>query len=115
MVDQGDIIGASGVLFKTQTGELTLDCKEMRLLTKAVKPLPDKFHGLTDQERRYRQRYLDLIANEKTRHTFNVRSQIMSVIRNFMHTRHFMEVETPMMQLIPGGASARPLLRVIMR
>ncbi|MFY2735663.1 lysine--tRNA ligase [Pseudocitrobacter faecalis] len=110
LVDQGDIIGASGVLFKTQTGELTLDCKEMRLLTKAVKPLPDKFHGLTDQERRYRQRYLDLIANEKTRHTFKVRSRIMSVIRNFMHTRHFMEVETPMMQLIPGGASARPFI-----
>jgi len=110
MFDQGDIVGVSGVLFKTQTGELTVECKELRLLTKAVKPLPDKFHGLTDQERRYRQRYLDLIANEKTRDTFRIRSKIMSVIRTFMQARQFMEVETPMMQLIPGGASARPFI-----
>lgn len=110
LCDQGDIVGASGVLFKTQTGELTLECTELRLLTKAVKPLPDKFHGLTDQERRYRQRYVDLIANEKTRDTFKIRSRIMSVIRTFMQARQFMEVETPMMQLIPGGASARPFI-----
>lgn len=108
MFDQGDILGATGVLFKTQTGELTLECSMLRLLTKAVKPLPDKFHGLIDQERRYRQRYLDLIANEKSRQTFEVRSKILSAIRDFMHARQFMEVETPMMQLIPGGASARP-------
>jgi lysyl-tRNA synthetase class 2 len=110
LFDQGDIIGAAGVLFKTQTGELTIECNELRLLTKAVRPLPDKFHGLTDQERRYRQRYLDLIANEKTRHTFQTRSKIMSAIRSFMHARQFMEVETPMMQMIPGGASARPFI-----
>ena len=110
LFDQGDIIGAAGVLFKTQTGELTLECNELCLLTKAVRPLPDKFHGLTDQERRYRQRYLDLIANEKTRHTFQTRSKIMSAIRSFMHARQFMEVETPMMQMIPGGASARPFI-----
>lgn len=110
LLDQGDIIGAAGVLFRTQTGELTLECSELRLLTKAVKPLPDKFHGLTDQERRYRQRYLDLIANEKTRHTFQTRSKIMSIIRTFMNARQFMEVETPMMQMIPGGASARPFV-----
>lgn len=108
MLDLGDIIGASGVLFKTQTGELTIKCDTLRLLTKAVRPLPDKFHGLSDKERRYRQRYLDLIANESSRRTFEVRSKILSTIRQFMHARDFMEVETPMMQLIPGGASARP-------
>lgn len=110
MFDQGDIIGAAGVLFKTQTGELTVECTELRLLTKAVRPLPDKFHGLIDQERRYRQRYLDLIANEKTRSTFRIRSKMMAAIRSFMHARQFMEVETPMMQTIPGGASARPFI-----
>ncbi|WP_336218629.1 lysine--tRNA ligase [Citrobacter amalonaticus] len=108
MFDQGDILGATGVLFKTQTGELTIKCSALRLLTKAVRPLPDKFHGLSDKERRYRQRYLDLIANETSRRTFEIRSKILSTIRNFMHARDFMEVETPMMQLIPGGASARP-------
>ncbi|WP_341535608.1 amino acid--tRNA ligase-related protein, partial [Serratia marcescens] len=91
-------------------GELSIHCTELRLLTKALRPLPDKFHGLADQETRYRQRYLDLIANEESRNTFKVRSQVMSAIRNFMVERGFMEVETPMMQVIPGGASARPFI-----
>lgn len=108
--DLGDIIGARGRLFKTQTGELSVHCNEIRLLTKALRPLPDKFHGLADQETRYRQRYLDLIANDNSRHTFKLRSQILSAIRQFMAGRGFMEVETPMMQVIPGGASARPFI-----
>ena len=106
--DLGDIIGARGTLFKTQTGALSIHCTELRLLTKALRPLPDKFHGLQDQEVRYRQRYLDLIANDKSRQTFVVRSKILAAIRQFMVARGFMEVETPMMQVIPGGASARP-------
>lgn len=108
--DLGDIIGASGTLFKTQTGELSIHCKEMQLLTKALRPLPDKFHGLTDQETRYRQRYLDLIANDNSRHIFKIRSQILAAVRQFMTGRDFMEVETPMMQVIPGGAAARPFI-----
>ncbi len=108
--DLGDILGARGKLFKTKTGELTLHCSELRLLTKALRPLPDKFHGLADQETRYRQRYLDLISNDDSRKTFKIRSQIMAGIRNFMVGREFMEVETPMMQVIPGGASARPFI-----
>jgi lysyl-tRNA synthetase class 2 len=105
--DLGDILGARGKLFKTKTGELSIHCTELRLLTKALRPLPDKFHGLADQETRYRQRYLDLIANEESRNTFKVRSQVMSAIRNFMVERGFMEVETPMMQVIPGAARPR--------
>ncbi|OSC81201.1 lysine--tRNA ligase [Klebsiella pneumoniae] len=108
--DLGDIIAARGKLFKTQTGELSIHCTELRLLTKALRPLPDKFHGLQDQEVRYRQRYLDLIANEESRHTFRIRSQILATMRQFMVARGFMEVETPMMQVIPGGASARPFI-----
>ncbi|WP_411751447.1 lysine--tRNA ligase [Serratia sp. (in: enterobacteria)] len=108
--DLGDILGARGKLFKTKTGELSIHCTELRLLTKALRPLPDKFHGLADQETRYRQRYLDLIANEESRNTFKIRSQVMAAIRNFMVARDFMEVETPMMQVIPGGASARPFV-----
>lgn len=108
--DIGDIISARGKLFKTKTGELSVYCVELRLLTKALRPLPDKFHGLADQETRYRQRYLDLIANEGSRNIFKVRSQIMGLIRNFMVERDFIEVETPMMQVIPGGASARPFI-----
>lgn len=108
--DLGDILGARGKLFKTKTGELSIHCTELRLLTKALRPLPDKFHGLADQETRYRQRYLDLIANEESRNTFKIRSQVMAAIRNFMVGRGFMEVETPMMQVIPGGASARPFV-----
>ncbi|HEN3461565.1 TPA: lysine--tRNA ligase [Yersinia enterocolitica] len=108
--DLGDILGARGKLFKTKTGELSIYCSELRLLTKALRPLPDKFHGLADQETRYRQRYLDLIANDESRNTFKVRSQVMSGIRRFMVEKGFMEVETPMMQVIPGGASARPFV-----
>ncbi|MBD2812222.1 lysine--tRNA ligase [Xenorhabdus sp. Vera] len=108
--DLGDILGARGKLFKTQTGELSIHCTELRLLTKALRPLPDKFHGLADQETRYRQRYLDLISNDESRKTFQIRSRVMSALRNFMAKKDFMEVETPMMQAIPGGASARPFI-----
>ncbi|WP_174871922.1 lysine--tRNA ligase [Pectobacterium polaris] len=108
--DLGDILGARGKLFKTKTGELSIHCTELRLLTKALRPLPDKFHGLADQETRYRQRYLDLIANDESRKTFRIRSNVMAAIRRFMVDNGFMEVETPMMQVIPGGASARPFI-----
>ncbi|RLM19016.1 lysine--tRNA ligase [Brenneria alni] len=108
--DLGDILGARGKLFKTKTGELSVHCSELRLLTKALRPLPDKFHGLADQETRYRQRYLDLIANDESRHTFRIRSKVMAAIRSFMVGNGFMEVETPMMQVIPGGAAARPFV-----
>ncbi|EAW4414977.1 lysine--tRNA ligase [Salmonella enterica subsp. enterica serovar Anatum] len=108
--DLGDILGAKGKLFKTKTGELSIHCTELRLLTKALRPLPDKFHGLQDQEARYRQRYLDLISNDESRNTFKTRSKILAGIRQFMVARGFMEVETPMMQVIPGGASARPFI-----
>ncbi|MEQ1974534.1 lysine--tRNA ligase [Xenorhabdus sp. SGI240] len=108
--DLGDILGARGKLFKTQTGELSIHCTELRLLTKALRPLPDKFHGLADQETRYRQRYLDLISNDESRKAFQIRSRVMSALRSFMIQKGFMEVETPMMQSIPGGASARPFI-----
>ncbi|WWO99170.1 MAG: lysine--tRNA ligase [Candidatus Dasytiphilus stammeri] len=108
--DLGDIIGAVGKLFKTSTNELTLHCTEIRLLTKALRPLPNKFHHLVDQEIRYRQRYLDLITNQRSRDTFMVRSKIISTIRNFMIQKDFIEVETPMMQLVPSGAMARPFI-----
>ncbi|MBD2785211.1 lysine--tRNA ligase [Xenorhabdus sp. DI] len=108
--DLGDILGARGKLFKTQTGELSIHCTELHLLTKALRPLPDKFHGLADQEMRYRQRYLDLISNDESRKAFQIRSRVMSALRNFMIKKDFMEVETPMMQAIPGGASARPFI-----
>lgn len=108
--DLGDILGSRGKLFKTRTGSLSVHCSEIRLLTKALRPMPDKFHGLTDQETRYRQRYLDLIANDESRQTFKVRSRIMAEIRRFMMDHDFMEVETPMMQTIPGGAAARPFI-----
>ncbi|MGR9107039.1 MAG: lysine--tRNA ligase [Gammaproteobacteria bacterium] len=106
--DIGDILGAEGVLFRTQTGELSVKVDAIRLLTKALRPLPEKFHGLADQEIRYRQRYLDLIMNETSRETFRMRSKIVNYIRDFLHARDFLEVETPMMQAIPGGATARP-------
>ena len=108
--DVGDIVGAEGTLFKTKTGELSVKVDELRLLTKSLRPLPEKFHGLTDTETRYRQRYLDLIMNEETRNTFRLRSAIINYIRDFLVTRGFLEVETPMMQLIPGGAAARPFV-----
>ncbi|MGJ0430687.1 lysine--tRNA ligase [Methylobacter sp.] len=108
--DIGDIIGAEGVLFKTQTDELSVKVDDIRLLTKALRPLPEKFHGLTDQEVKYRQRYLDLIMSEESRNTFLVRSRIVAFIRQFLIERQFLEVETPMMQAIPGGATARPFM-----
>ncbi len=106
--DIGDIIGAEGVLFKTKTDELSVRVDSIELLTKALRPLPEKFKGLSDQETRYRQRYIDLIINDETRKTFALRSKIITYIRNFMMQKDFMEVETPMMQAIPGGATARP-------
>ena len=106
--DIGDIIGAVGPLFRTKTGELTVQCSEIRLLSKSLRPLPEKFHGLTDQEQKYRMRYLDLITNEQSRFTFVARSRIVQSIRNYMSDHGFLEVETPMMHPIPGGASARP-------
>lgn len=108
--DMGDIVGISGKLFKTKTNELTVHASSIELLTKSVRPLPDKFHGLADQEMRYRKRYVDLIVNEKTRHTFKVRSQVVSAIRDFLNEENFLEVETPMMHPIPGGAVARPFI-----
>lgn len=108
--DLGDILGASGTLFKTRTGELTIEVDEIRLLTKALRPLPDKFHGLADQETRYRQRYLDLIANQQSRDAFVIRSKTVDYIRRYLADREFLEVETPMMQVIPGGATARPFV-----
>ncbi len=106
--DMGDIICAEGALFVTKTGELSVRVDSIRILTKALRPLPEKFHGLTDQEIRYRQRYLDLIMNEGSRDTFIIRSRIVQFIRDFLNRRGFLEVETPMMQTIPGGAAARP-------
>ena len=106
--DVGDILGAEGQLFKTKTGELSVRCDSIRLLTKSLRPLPEKYHGLTDQEQRYRQRYVDLIMNEATRETFRVRTRMVQYIRNFLNARDFLEVETPMMQAVPGGAAARP-------
>ncbi len=106
--DVGDILGASGTLFRTKTGELTVMADELRLLTKSLRPLPEKFHGLADQELRYRQRYVDLIMNEETREVFKKRSQIIAHIRAFLDSQDYLEVETPMMQTTPGGAIARP-------
>src|SRR5437763_5166977 len=106
--DLGDILGAKGTLFKTKTGELSVKATGLRLLVKALRPLPEKFHGLADQEQRYRQRYVDLIMSEETRGVFQTRSRIVHVIRAFMTGKGFLEVETPMMQPIPGGANAKP-------
>jgi len=108
--DIGDIIGAEGCLFKTKTGELSVRVDDIRLLTKSLRPLPEKWHGLADQETKYRQRYLDLIMNEVTRETFRVRSQVVDYMRRFLLERQYMEVETPMMHAIPGGATARPFM-----
>ena len=106
--DVGDIIGAEGTLFKTKTGELSVKTSSIKLLTKSLRPLPEKFHGLSDQETRYRQRYVDLVMNQEVRQTFQLRSKIISYIRRFFEDRSFMDVETPMLQAIPGGATARP-------
>jgi len=108
--DLGDIVGATGTLMKTKTGELTVNCSEIRLLSKCLRPLPEKFHGLTDVESKYRQRYLDLITSEQTRFTFVARSRMIQSIRHYMTEHGFLEVETPMMHPIPGGASAKPFV-----
>ncbi len=108
--DLGDILGATGVLFKTKTGELSVRVTGLRLLTKALRPLPEKFHGLTDQEQKYRQRYVDLITNEETRRVFSLRSKTVQAIRAFFIRHEYMEVETPMLHPIPGGASAKPFI-----
>lgn len=106
--DVGDIVFLRGYLFRTQTGELTIHAREIRLLVKSLRPLPEKFHGLTDQETRYRQRYVDLIMNAQSREVFVTRSKIISYIRHFFENEGFLEVETPMMHPIPGGAAAKP-------
>ena len=108
--DLGDIVGAAGTLFRTRTGELSVRASEIRLLAKALRPLPEKFHGMTDVEQRYRQRYVDLITNQASRDTFFKRSQIVQAIRAFFVRRGYLEVETPMMHPIPGGAAARPFV-----
>ena len=106
--DLGDIVGVEGTLFKTNKGELTVNARTIRLLVKALRPLPEKFHGLADQEMRYRQRYLDLIVNPESRNVFAARSKIVQSLRDTLIAEHYLEVETPMMQPIPGGAVARP-------
>jgi len=106
--DIGDIVGVEGELFRTRTGVLTVKARTLHLLAKALRPLPEKYHGLTDSELRYRQRYVDLIVNEDTRRIFLTRSHIVHAIREFLLGEHYLEVETPMMQPIPGGAAARP-------
>jgi lysyl-tRNA synthetase, class II len=109
-LDLGDFIGASGTLFTTKTGEISLRLTSFLILAKALRPPPEKWHGLADTEIRYRQRYLDLIANTEVKEVFLKRSQILREIRNFLHERGFVEVETPMMQAIPGGAAAAPFV-----
>ena len=106
--DLGDIIAAEGTMFRTQKGELSVAVDDIRLLTKSLRPLPEKFHGLSDQETRYRQRYVDLIMNEASRETFKIRTRVIDGIRRFLMAKDYLEVETPMMQAIPGGATARP-------
>jgi len=108
--DLGDIVGATGTLFKTKTGELTVKAAGLRLLAKSLRPLPEKFHGLADQESKYRQRYLDLITNPEAQRVFKDRSRIIQSMREFFVARGYLEVETPMMQPIPGGAAARPFV-----
>ncbi|HEY1230971.1 MAG TPA: lysine--tRNA ligase [Ramlibacter sp.] len=106
--DLGDIVGAEGTLMKTKTGELSIKVERLRLLTKSLRPLPDKFHGMADQEQKYRQRYVDLITDEQARARFTARSRAVSALREFMVSNDFLEVETPMLHPIPGGANAKP-------
>lgn len=108
--DIGDILGVQGVVMRTKTGELSIKAKRLRLLTKSLRPLPDKFHGLEDVEQRYRQRYVDLIVNAESRQVFQLRSRVVTHLRSFLDAQRFMEVETPMMHPIPGGATARPFV-----
>ena len=107
-LDLGDFIGVRGPLFRTKTGEVTVRAKEYRLVTKALRPLPEKWHGLSDNDQIYRQRYLDLVVNDESRQRFQTRSRIIREIREFMWSRDFIEVETPMLQSVSGGAAARP-------
>ncbi len=109
-LDLGDIVGAAGELHKSGKGDLYVNMTEYQLLTKSLRPLPDKYHGLADQELRYRQRYVDLIVNPEIRDVFRVRSRVIEFIRQYLNGRQFMEVETPMLQVIPGGAVARPFI-----
>lgn len=109
-LDLGDIVGVHGEVFRTGKGELTVNVDSLQLVTKALRPLPDKWKGLSDTEVRYRQRYVDLIANEESRRTFILRSKLINSMRNYFQRHNFMEVETPMMQVIPGGASAKPFV-----
>ena len=109
-LDLGDIIGVSGTLFITKTGELSIKVLDYQLMTKSLRPLPEKFHGLSDMETRYRQRYVDLMTSEETRRTFRLRSSIIAYVRNFFLERDYLEVETPMMHVIPGGAAAKPFV-----
>src|SRR5215469_406033 len=106
--DVGDIVGAEGVLFRTRTGELSVRADRLRLLVKSLRPLPDKWHGLADTETRYRRRYVDLVMSEASREVFRTRARIVRYLRDFLDALGFLEVETPMMQPIPGGATARP-------
>ncbi len=106
--DLGDIVAAQGRVFKTKTGELSIHASSLRLLTKSLRPMPDKFHGVHDQEVKYRQRYIDLMTDESARRRFVARSKAVSALRNFMVAHDFLEVETPMLHPIPGGANARP-------
>ena len=108
--DIGDIVGAEGELFQTKTGELTIRVKQIRLLTKSLRPLPEKFHGLADQELKYRQRYVDLIVNESSREVFRTRAKVVNYFRQFLNDRDYLEIESPMMQSIPGGATAKPFV-----
>ena len=108
--DLGDIVAAEGLVFKTRTGELSIHARSLRLLTKSLRPLPDKFHGMNDQELKYRQRYVDLITDESTRQRFVARSKALSTVREFMVAHRFLEVETPMLHPIPGGANAKPFV-----
>jgi lysyl-tRNA synthetase class 2 len=108
--DMGDFLGAKGTLFKTNKGELSVNVTELRLLSKSLRPLPDKFHGLADQEQKYRQRYVDLIMSDESRNTFIKRSKIVQTIRDVMVGQNYLEVETPMMHPIPGGATAKPFV-----
>ena len=109
-MDLGDIVGITGVLHKSGKGDLYVQMDEYLLLTKALRPLPDKFHGLADQEMRYRQRYVDLIVNPDVRNTFRIRSKVVDFIRRYLNDADYLEVETPMLQVIPGGAVARPFV-----
>jgi len=109
-LDLGDIVGFEGKLFRTRTQELTLAVHKLTLLTKSLQPLPEKYHGLTDVETRYRQRYLDLMVNPQVRQVFVQRTAIIRLVRQFLESRGYLEVETPMMQPLPGGATARPFI-----